>query len=69
MAISMGAKTPARTLKIAAPDGTKDVSTDELFGGNRVVLFAIPGSFTPTHSAKHLPGFVGKPAPPRRVKL
>jgi peroxiredoxin len=60
MAISMGAKIPARTLKIAAPDGAKDVSTDELFGGKKVALFAVPGSFTPTCSAKHLTDFVSK---------
>jgi len=60
MAISVGEKIPAGTLKIAAPDGTKDVSTAELFGGKKVVLFAVPGAFTPTCSAKHLPGFVSK---------
>jgi peroxiredoxin len=39
-------------------DGVKDITTRELFGGKRVVLFAVPGAFTPTCSAKHLPGFV-----------
>ncbi len=51
MAISVGDKIPAGTLKISAPDGIKDVSTDELFGGKKVVLFAVPGAFTPTCSA------------------
>ena len=60
MAISKGDKLPAGTLKLAAPDGIKDVTTDELFGGKKVVLFAVPGAFTPTCSAKHLPGFIAK---------
>ncbi len=60
MTISVGEKIPAGTLKIAAPDGMKDVSTDDLFGGKKVVLFGVPGAFTPTCSAKHLPGFVSK---------
>ena len=60
MAISVGEKIPAGTLKIAAPNGMKDASTDELFGGKKVVIFAVPGAFTPTCSAKHLPGFVSK---------
>ncbi len=60
MAIAVGDKIPAGTLKITAPDGAKDVSTSELFGGKKVVLFGVPGAFTPTCSAKHLPGFVEK---------
>jgi peroxiredoxin len=60
MTISKGDKLPAGTLKVAAPDGIKDVTTDELFGGKKVVLFAVPGAFTPTCSAKHLPGFISK---------
>jgi peroxiredoxin len=39
-------------------DGIKEISTDELLGGKKVVLFAVPGAFTPTCSAKHVPGFV-----------
>jgi peroxiredoxin len=42
------------------PEGTKDVKADELFAGKKVVLFALPGAFTPTCSAQHLPGFVEK---------
>jgi len=60
MAISKGQKIPAGTLKVAGPDGIKDVTTDELFSGKKVVVFAVPGAFTPTCSAKHLPGFVEK---------
>jgi peroxiredoxin len=58
MAIKVGDKLPSATLKVAGADGIKDVSTDELFKGRKVVLFAVPGAFTPTCSAKHLPGFV-----------
>ena len=60
MTISVGDKIPAGTLKIAGPNGIEDASTDELFGRKKVVLFAVPGAFTPTCSAKHLPGFVSK---------
>ncbi len=58
MAIKVGDKVPDVKLKTMTADGIKDVSTGELFGGKRVVLFALPGAFTPTCSAKHLPGFV-----------
>jgi peroxiredoxin len=58
MAIKVGDKLPDVKLKTMAADGIKDMSTGELFGGKRVVLFALPGAFTPTCSAKHLPGFV-----------
>jgi len=58
MAIKEGEKLPDVTLKTMTADGPKDISTRELFGGKRVVLFAVPGAFTPTCSAKHLPGFI-----------
>ncbi len=58
MAIQVGDKIPALTLKTMTGDGIQDVSTEDLFGGKKVVLFAVPGAFTPTCSAKHLPGFV-----------
>jgi len=58
MAIKVGEKLPDVTLKTMTADGIKDMTTRELFGGKRVVLFALPGAFTPTCSAKHLPGFV-----------
>ena len=58
MAIQVGDKIPAVTLKAVTPEGVKDATTDEIFGGKKVVLFAVPGAFTPTCSAKHLPGFI-----------
>jgi peroxiredoxin len=58
MAIKVGDKIPAVQLKTMAGDGMQNLSTDEIFKGKKVVLFALPGAFTPTCSAKHLPGFV-----------
>jgi peroxiredoxin (alkyl hydroperoxide reductase subunit C) len=58
MTIQVGDTIPSLKLMIAGADGPKEVSTDELFKGKKVVLFAVPGAFTPTCSAKHLPGFV-----------
>src|SRR5712672_1222945 len=49
---------PKGTLKRMTKEGPKDLSTDELFKGKVVVLFSVPGAFTPTCDAKHLPGFV-----------
>ena len=56
--INVGDSIPSMKLAQATPDGPKEISTDELFRGKKVVLFATPGAFTPTCSAKHLPGFV-----------
>ena len=56
--IKVGDTIPSMKLMIATADGPKEVSTDEIFKGKKVVLFAVPGAFTPTCSAKHLPGFV-----------
>ena len=58
MAIKVGDKIPLAKLQIKTKDGVQTKTTDEIFGGKRVVLFALPGAFTPTCSAKHLPGFV-----------
>ncbi|MCH8096821.1 MAG: peroxiredoxin [Proteobacteria bacterium] len=58
MTIKVGDKIPSVTLQHMTADGIADISTDEIFGGKRVALFALPGAFTPTCSAKHLPGFV-----------
>ena len=60
MALQTGDKIPEVTLKAMTSDGIEDVSTGELFRGRKVVLFALPGAFTPTCSAKHLPGFIEK---------
>ncbi len=59
MTIEIGEKIPQATLNILK-DGVQAVTTDELFAGKKVVLFAVPGAFTPTCSAKHLPGYVDK---------
>jgi peroxiredoxin len=58
MAIKAGERMPRGTLKRMTKEGPKDLSTDELFKGKVVVLFSVPGAFTPTCDAKHLPGFV-----------
>lgn len=58
MTIKVGDKIPSVKLKQKTADGINDVSLDELSKGKKLVLFAVPGAFTPTCSAKHLPGFV-----------
>ncbi len=58
MTISVGDRIPSVTLMKATPDGPQPVSTDDYFRGRRVALFSVPGAFTPTCSARHLPGFV-----------
>lgn len=58
MSIQAGDRMPAGQFKTMGADGPETVSTDELFGGKKVVLFSVPGAFTPTCSARHLPGYV-----------
>ncbi len=58
MPIRAGERMPQGTLKTMTPQGPKDISTEELFKGKKVVLFSVPGAFTPTCDAKHLPGFL-----------
>ena len=58
MAIKAGERMPSGALKMMTKDGPKDVTTEDLFKGKKVVLFSVPGAFTPTCDAKHLPGFV-----------
>ena len=60
MSIKSGDAVPEVNLKHKTANGITDISTNELFSGKKVVLFAVPGAFTPTCSAKHLPGFVNK---------
>lgn len=58
MAIQVGEKIPAATFKVMTAEGPKELSSEEVFGGKKVVFFAVPGAFTPGCSMTHLPGFV-----------
>jgi glutaredoxin/glutathione-dependent peroxiredoxin len=60
MAIKVGDKLPEATFMEMTVDGPKPVTTAQVFGGKTVALFAVPGAYTPTCSARHLPGFVDK---------
>ena len=62
MTISKGDKLPDVKLVKATADGPDAVQSSEFFAGKKVALFAVPGAFTPTCSAKHLPGYVEKAA-------
>lgn len=57
MTVQIGDRIPSATLTRATDDGPAPVSTDSIFAGKTVALFAVPGAFTPTCSARHLPGF------------
>ena len=57
MTIKVGDKLPAATFFFVSAEGPKPMTTDEIFAGKTVALFAVPGAFTPTCSARHLPGF------------
>ena len=58
MTIKVGERVPSVTLKKMGEKGPENISTDDIFPGRKVVLFAVPGAFTPTCSAAHLPGYV-----------
>ena len=58
MTIAIGDKIPAVTLKIMGAKGPEDISTDSIFKGKKVVMFAVPGAFTPGCTVTHLPGYV-----------
>ncbi len=58
MPIKVGERLPNTTFRVMTPDGPKPKTTDEVFKGKKVVLFAVPGAFTPTCHKNHLPGFV-----------
>lgn len=60
MAIEVGDRIPDVPITIAKPDGPQPTTTGEYFTGKRVALFAVPGAFTPTCSARHLPSYVDK---------
>lgn len=62
MSISVGDRMPEGNFTEMTGDGPAAISTDDLFKGKKVVLFSVPGAFTPTCSAKHLPGYVEKAA-------
>ena len=58
LTIKVGDRIPGMTLVKATADGPQPVQTDDYFAGRRIALFSVPGAFTPTCSARHLPGFV-----------
>ncbi|HEY8520650.1 MAG TPA: peroxiredoxin [Gammaproteobacteria bacterium] len=60
MTIQVGEKMPQGQFTVMGQNGPQPLSTDELFAGKKVVLFSVPGAFTPTCSMKHLPGYVEK---------
>jgi peroxiredoxin len=62
MTITVGDRVPTTMLTKVTPDGPDQVSSDDFFKGRKVALVAVPGAFTPTCSARHLPGFVDKAA-------
>jgi glutaredoxin/glutathione-dependent peroxiredoxin len=62
MTINVGEKLPSVTLRQVTAEGPKEVTTDDFFRGKRIVLFAVPGAFTPACSQRHLPGFVDRAA-------
>ena len=58
MTVQVGDSIPSATLNIMTADGPSAIATDDIFKGKTVALFGLPGAFTPTCSAQHLPGFV-----------
>jgi peroxiredoxin len=62
MTIKVGDRLPEATFTTLGPDGPQQMTTDQVFKGKKVLLFAVPGAFTPTCSARHLPGFKDKAA-------
>ena len=58
MSIRVGDRIPNVTLRHMTADGPAEITTEEVFSGKTVILFALPGAFTPTCSAKHLPGYL-----------
>lgn len=62
MTISIGEKVPAATVMTMGPDGPESIEASELFANKQVVVFGLPGAYTPVCSAEHLPGFVKRAA-------
>ncbi|MGH7092917.1 MAG: peroxiredoxin [Stellaceae bacterium] len=60
MAVKVGDTVPAGKFRYLSAEGPKEITTDELFKGKKVAVFAVPGAFTPTCSARHLPGYVDR---------
>jgi peroxiredoxin len=60
--IKVGDRLPAATFRVITADGPKPLTTDDVFKGKKVVLFAVPGAFTPTCTKNHLPGFIANAA-------
>jgi peroxiredoxin len=58
MTIKVGDKIPAAKLRIMGANGPQELTTEQLFAGKKVAIFGLPGAFTPTCSAKHLPGYI-----------
>ncbi len=58
MTIAPGQRIPAFTFKVKTAEGSKDMTTEDIFGGKTVVLVGVPGAFTPTCSMNHVPGFI-----------
>ena len=58
MTLAVGDRLPQATFKTVTADGSKDLTTAEIFAGKKVVLFGVPGAFTPTCSNNHLPGYL-----------
>lgn len=59
MTVQVGDKMPSGSFGVMTGEGPRELSSDELFAGKKVILLSVPGAFTPTCSLKHLPGFVG----------
>lgn len=62
MPIQVNERIPSVTIKQVAPDGTREVDPAQLFAGKKVIMFSVPGAFTPTCSEKHLPGYLARHA-------
>jgi len=56
--IAIGDRLPEATFRVLGDDGIETLTTSDIFGGKKVVMFAVPGAFTPTCHLKHLPGFI-----------